>query len=64
MKQIIYKRQDGYYMTTENNYNSYVQDCRKIKKIEGVNTREEAAEVIEMFCRLYGDRAEDYIIIN
>lgn len=65
MKQVIYynKTQGCFYHTTEKNYNSYVQDSRKIHRLEHCKTVEDAYKFIENMCRLYDDKPEDFKII-
>lgn len=63
MKQIIFKRNDGYYMTNEKNYNAYVWNARQIKKLNDVKTLDDVYKVIDMFCTLYGDDESNYSIV-
>ncbi len=62
MKQVIFKRSDGFYMTSKQNYCSYIQNARAIKKLDGVNTINDVYQVIETFCRFYNDEPENYEI--
>ena len=62
MKQVIFKGFDGYYITPKSNYYAYIQDSRKIHKLDGVNSYAEAFEMIEKFCNWYNDKPENYEI--
>lgn len=64
MKQVIFKRNDGYYMTSAKNYNSYIWNAREIKKLHGVNTREDVIEFIEKICVFYDDDPGNYAVID
>ena len=64
MKQVVFKRNDGYYMTTLKNYNAYIWDAQKIKKLHDVNTRNDAVNFIEKMCDFYNDEISNYSIID
>lgn len=61
MKQVIYKQNGIYCVTTEANYTARIQNARAIHKLTDF---ESAEEIIEYFCTYFGSKAEDFIIIN
>lgn len=61
MKMVIYKSLGIYYVTTEANYNAYIQDARAIQKMQDFNSAE---EIIEYFCTYCGSKTEDFIIMG
>ena len=62
MKQVIYyNHTDGnWYMTSQQNYNSYIQNAREIHKLEDVDN---PYEFIENACKWWGAKEEDFIIV-
>ena len=60
-KTVIYKLNDTYYVTTESNYNAHIKNARAIQKMQDFNSAE---EIIEYFCKYFGSKTEDFIIIN
>lgn len=66
MKQIIYKNNtDGaFYMTPYSNYNAYIVDPRKIKKLAGVKTEADVYDFIINLCSLYDDKEDNYIVLG
>ena len=61
MKTIIYKANGIYCTTTEANYKARIQDARAIQKMQDFNSAE---EIIDYFCKYYGSKPTDFIIIN
>lgn len=61
MKMVIYKAGGSYYVTSEENYNARIQNARLIHKMQDFNS---ANEVIEYFCKYFGSKTEDFIIID
>lgn len=61
MKMVIYKCHGTYYVTNEENYNAVIQNAREIHKLQDFNSAE---EVIEYFCKYFGSKDEDFIIIK
>ena len=61
MKMVIYKSLGVLCVTTEDNYKARIQNARAIHKMEDFNSAE---EVIEYFCKYFGSKAEDFIIIE
>ena len=61
MKQVIYKSNGIYCVTTEANYKARIQDARAIHRLKDF---ESAEEIIEYFCTYCGSKTEDFIIIN
>ena len=61
MKIVIYKILGVYHTTTEENYRSRVVNARKVHKMDGF---ESADEIIEYYCRNFGSKKEDFIIIE
>ena len=64
MKQVIFKRDDGFYMTSEKNYNSYVWNARAIKKIQGVTTMDGVMNFIENACTWWNMDPSDFAVIT
>lgn len=64
MKQVIFRRDDGFYMTSAKNYNSYIWDSHKIKKLQGVNTFDDVMEFIENACTWWTMDPEDFTVIS
>ena len=60
MKMVIYKTVGGYCVTSEENYNAVIQNAREIHQMQDFDSAE---EVIEYFCKYFGSKAEDFIII-
>ena len=60
-KTVIYKSNGIYYITSEANYNARIQNARAIQKMQDFNSAE---EIIEYFCKYFGSKTEDFIIIN
>lgn len=65
MKQVIYwnNTAGAWYMTNKQNYMSYIQNARQIKKLHDVKTLEDVMELIDRFCELYNDDRNKYEII-
>ena len=61
MKMVIYKVEEIYYTTTEENYNARIQNARAIHKLDAFDSAE---EIIEYFCTYLGSKAEDFIILG
>ena len=61
MKMVVYKAGGIYYVTSEENYNARIQNARAIHKMQDFNS---AHEVIEYFCKHFGSKVEDFIIIK
>lgn len=61
-KMVIFKKLDGWYMTNKHNYEAYIQDARKVKKIEGAETLDDVAAFIDKICRWYNDTPSNYEI--
>lgn len=59
-KYVIYKDLWGYKMTTEQNYNSRIQDARKIVKLNDCENMADAVDLVKMFSRV----TDDQIIIK
>ena len=64
MKQVIFKRDDGYYMTSAKNYNSYIWNSREIKKLHDVNTRDDVMEFIDNACCWWNMDPSDFAVIT
>lgn len=66
MKTIIYKNHtDGnYYMTDSANYSAYIQNARKINKLDGVRTLEDVASFIEKACKWWNCSPSDFEVVN
>lgn len=62
MKQVIYKTSNGYYITSEANYNARIQNAKAVKHIDGATTTEDIREFIANCCKWYGDSEGNYII--
>ena len=60
MKQVIFKKLDGWYMTPKTNYYAYVQNARQVHKLEDVNTIEDVYEMIDKMCKWYNDDPANY----
>lgn len=61
MKMVIYKQFGEFYVTTEANYKARIQNAQIIHNMRDF---ESAEEVIEYFCKYFGSKAEDFIIIE
>lgn len=61
MKIVIYKVDGVYYTTTEENYKARIQNAKAIHKMQEFNSAE---EIIEYYCKYFGSKAEDFIIIK
>ncbi len=63
MKQVIYyNHTDGnWYMTPQQNYNSYIQNTREIHKLDGVDN---PYEFIENASKWWGMKEEDFIVVR
>ena len=59
MKIVIYKAEGIYYTTTEENYKARIQDARAIHKMQDFTSAE---EIIEYYCKYFGNKTEDFII--
>ena len=63
MYQVIFKGHDGFYMTSKRNYNAYVQDPAKIKKLEDVNTLDDVWKFIEVAVKWFGYKFDDFSVV-
>ena len=63
MKQVIYQSNGRWYITTEKNYFSYIQDVRAIHPIRDVKSLQDISDIIDHWCALYGDLRTDFTII-
>lgn len=65
MKQVIYKNHtdDAFYMTSKQNYDSYIQNARAIKRLDGVKTSNDVFEFIEKACAWWNMKETDFIVI-
>ena len=61
MKTVIYKALGIYYATSESNYYAVVRNAREVQKLEDFNSAE---EIIEYYCKYFGSKAEDFIVVN
>ena len=61
MKTVIYKALGIYYATTESNFYARIRDARLVQKLQDFNAAE---EIIEYYCRYFGSKPEDFIIIG
>jgi hypothetical protein len=61
MKTVIYKVGGIYHTTTEANYKARISNARLVHKMQDFNSAE---EIIEYFCKYFGSKTEDFIIIN
>ena len=61
MKTVIYKENGVYKTTTEENYNSRIQDARRIHVM---NDFETAEEIIDYYVKYFGSNKEDFIVIE
>lgn len=61
MKIVIYKAEGIYYTTTEENYAAGTQNARAIHKMQDF---ESAEEIINYYCKHFGSKTEDFIIIE
>lgn len=61
MKHVIYKALGGYKVTTEENYNSGIQNARKIHDMKGFESVEEIIEYLVKWCKY--DR-ESFIVVE
>ncbi len=61
MKIVIYKSNGIYHTTTEANYNARIQNARAIHELKEFNSPE---EIIDYYCKYFGSKPEDFIIIN
>lgn len=61
MKTVIYKSEGIYYTTTEENYAAGIQNARAIHKMQDFSSAE---EIINYFCKYFGSKTEDFIIIK
>ena len=66
MKMVIYRNNTDkkWYMTSKKNYNSYIQNAREIKVINGCETLADIYEFIENICKCTNSHPEDYEIIG
>lgn len=61
MKTVIYKALGIYYATTERNFYAQIRNARLVQRLDGFNS---AAEIIKYYCKYFGSKAEDFIIIE
>lgn len=61
MKTVIYEIGGIYYTTTEENYKARIVDAKAIHKMQDFNSVE---EIIEYYCKYFGSKTEDFIIIG
>jgi hypothetical protein len=61
MKIVIYKAGGIYYTTTEENYKARIQNARAIHEMKDFSSAE---EIIEYYCKHFGSKAEDFIIVD
>ena len=61
MKTVIYKENGVYKTTTEENYNSRIQNARRIHVM---NDFETAEEIIDYYVKYFGSNKEDFIVIE
>lgn len=61
MKTVIYKAGGIYYTTTEENYTARIQNARAIHQMKDFNSAE---EIINYYCKYFGSKTEDFIIIE
>lgn len=62
MKTVIFKNSKGEYMTTtEDNYNARIQNARQIHNMREFST---ADEIIEYYCKWFGSKETDFIVID
>lgn len=60
MKTVIYKENGVYKATSEENYNSRIQNAIRIQTLKDF---ESAEEIIEYYIKWFGSNREDFIII-
>lgn len=61
MKQIIYKENGVYKVTTKENYNRNIQNAREISVMENFESVEEIIEYFVKWCKC---NKEDFIVIE
>lgn len=61
MKMVIYKALGTYYVTSESNFYAMVRDARAVQKCDDFNS---ADEIIAYYCKYFGSKADDFIIIE
>lgn len=62
MKTVIYRNWNGNLMTTtEENYKARIQDARKIHNMKEFSSPE---SIIEYYCKYFGSKPEDFVIID
>ena len=61
MTTVIYKVNGIYYTTSEANYNARIQNARAIHKCDGFGSAE---EIIDYYCRYFGSKPDEFIIIS
>lgn len=61
---VIYNSLGKWYLTDEENYKSRIQNARKIKRLENVDSIEDAKAIIDKFCKWYNDTPNNYKIIQ
>ena len=64
MKMVIYANKvfNEYNITSKKNYNSYVQDARKIHRFKMEEWTME--DIITYYCRYFGCKPEDFEIVQ
>ena len=61
MKAVIYKALGVYYATSESNFYATVRDARAVQKLDDFSSAE---EIIAYYCKHFGCKAENFIIID
>lgn len=59
MKQVIFKECERLKVTTEQNYNAFVRDSRKVQDCGSFDS---PAEIIEYYCKWFGSQETDFIV--
>jgi hypothetical protein len=61
MKIVIYQALGIYYATSERNYYAQIRNAREVQELRDFNSAE---EIIEYYCKHFGSKTEDFIIID
>ena len=61
MKYVIYKSNGNFYVTTQQNWQSSIQNAREITKVVGFKTAE---EIIDYYCKNIKISRDNFIVIN
>ena len=61
MKQVIYKANDIFHITSEANYNARIQNARAIHQLKEFTS---IPEIIDYYCTHFGSKLDDFLVVT